>query len=53
MKIRLVVIIFAVAAFAWGFAALVERSDTTIRVNDPGFACDDWSGEDCNSRLRR
>lgn len=53
MKIRLIVIMLAAAAFAWGFAALVERSDPMMRLDDPGFACDEWAGEGCNGRVRR
>ena len=53
MKTRLILIVLAVAAFAWGFSALVEHSGQTMRPESAGVPCEDWTGEDCAARLRR
>ena len=47
MTYRLILITVAVAAFAWGFSALVEHDGRTIRVDNARLACSDWPGDGC------
>lgn len=42
MKKKLVLIALLAASFGWGFAALVEMSDQSLRPADTSFGCQDW-----------
>ena len=52
MTTRLILIVLAVAGFAWGFSTLVERTEPPLRTESTGMACDEWNGENC-TRLRQ
>lgn len=52
MTLRLILIVAAVAVFAWGFSTLVEHAEPPLRTEGTGMACDEWSGENC-TRLRQ
>lgn len=47
MKLKLLLIVLAAAAFGWGFSTLVERTDQTIRPQNAKLACQDWAGNGC------
>ena len=47
MKYRLILIAVAAAAFAWGFSALVEHDERTIRPEATRLACSDRTGGGC------
>lgn len=47
MKTKLILIALVAAAFGWGFSALVEHADQTIRPENARVACADWSGDGC------
>ncbi|MBE0691802.1 MAG: hypothetical protein IH590_01720 [Aquamicrobium sp.] len=53
MAYRLFFIVAAFAAFAWGFAALVEHSGRTVRPDNARLACTDWPGDGCTRQSIR
>jgi hypothetical protein len=50
MTLKIILIAVSAAAFGWGFAALVEHTDKTIRPENPPVACADRAGEGCARR---
>lgn len=53
MTTKLILIVFAAAAFGWGFSALVEHADQTVRPDNPRVACNEWSSEGCMPSMER
>ena len=47
MTFKIILIALTAAAFGWGFSALVEHADQTIRPDNPPVACTDRAGEGC------
>ena len=53
MKIRLIAIALAAAGFGWGFSALVNHADQTVRPNYASMPCDNVSGQGCANVTER
>ena len=53
MTTKLIIIVLAAAAFGWAFSELVEHSGQSGAVGDPGFACNDWAGNDWSTQVVR
>lgn len=48
MTYKMILIAAFAAAFAWGFAALVDHSDRIVRPENARVACTDWPGDSCS-----
>lgn len=53
MTFRLTIIALGAAAFAWGFSALVQQTDVTMRTDSTRLACQDWAGNSCARAFER
>jgi hypothetical protein len=53
MKVKLIVILLAAAGFGWGFSALVQHADQTIKPENAKVACNSWSGDGCARPIDR
>jgi len=48
MTYKMIFIVAAAAAFAWGFSTLVEYRDHSVRPEGARIACSDWPGDGCS-----
>ena len=48
MTYKMIFIAAAAAIFAWGFSAMVEHRDRTMRPENARLACSDWPGDGCS-----
>lgn len=53
MTIKLIIIALVAASFGWGFSALVENKDQTMRSENARVACQDWDGDGCGQMFER
>jgi hypothetical protein len=53
MTSRLIILTLAIAAFGWAFSEVVERSNQSGGISDPGFACNSMAGNNCDPQFVR
>ncbi len=51
MIVRLVLICVLAAAFARGFAEIIDRTDASMTQSRAGDPCAEWSNPNCNRTL--